>query len=226
MENENGSVKRLYRSRSERIIGGVCGGVATYLNMDPAVVRILFLISFFAFGFGGLLYIAALVIIPEEPKRSEADARPVKRTVSKGTIPLIFGVMLVIFGALLLADQLDIFGPGWLHFHFFPWRLFWPMVLIGIGIYLLASGGTIEGKAVEVKEWAREQRLHKSRSDKMLAGVLGGLAESWRVDPGILRVIFVTVGIFSGGLAIILYIIAAVVLPYSDELPADANGNN
>ncbi|MGE5424118.1 MAG: PspC domain-containing protein [Syntrophothermus sp.] len=59
--------KRLFRSRKDRIIGGVCGGLGNYLNMDPVIVRVVWAIAFFAFGAGLLAYIAAWIIIPEEP---------------------------------------------------------------------------------------------------------------------------------------------------------------
>jgi phage shock protein C len=60
--------KKLYRSRSNSMISGVCGGVAEYLNLDPTVVRIIFvLLSLFTAGFPGLIfYIAAMLIIPLE----------------------------------------------------------------------------------------------------------------------------------------------------------------
>jgi len=58
--------KRLFRSRRERILGGVCGGLGNYLNVDPVLVRVVWAILFFAAGVGFLAYILAWIIIPEE----------------------------------------------------------------------------------------------------------------------------------------------------------------
>jgi len=61
--------KKLYRSTSDRQLAGVCGGIAKYLNIDPTVIRILWVIATL-FGFAGLIaYIACIFIIPEEPPR-------------------------------------------------------------------------------------------------------------------------------------------------------------
>ncbi len=59
--------KRLYKSRSNRMICGVCGGVAEYLKLDPTVIRLLFALFCFLGGSGILVYIIAAIIIPEEP---------------------------------------------------------------------------------------------------------------------------------------------------------------
>ena len=59
--------KKLYRSTSDKMLAGVCGGVAKYLNMDPTVVRVLWaIISLFAFV-GVIAYIICAFLIPEEP---------------------------------------------------------------------------------------------------------------------------------------------------------------
>ena len=59
---------RLYKSRTERKLFGVCGGMGTYLNVDPTILRILFVVGAFAsFGFMILLYIAMAIIVPNEP---------------------------------------------------------------------------------------------------------------------------------------------------------------
>lgn len=58
--------KKLYRSRKNRYIAGVCSGVAEYLNIDPSIVRLILLILVAAGGSGVLAYIIAWIIIPEE----------------------------------------------------------------------------------------------------------------------------------------------------------------
>lgn len=56
---------RLYRDRADKMLGGVCAGIANYINVDPAVVRLLFaIITFGGFGFGIFLYILAWIILP------------------------------------------------------------------------------------------------------------------------------------------------------------------
>lgn len=60
--------KRLYRSRTDRMVGGVCAGIAEYLNVDPTIIRLLFVLLAFVTGFTWLIvYIAMLLIVPEAP---------------------------------------------------------------------------------------------------------------------------------------------------------------
>jgi len=57
---------RLYRSEKDKIIGGVCGGIAEYLNIDPVIVRILFALAVISEGFGLMLYIILWIVLPSE----------------------------------------------------------------------------------------------------------------------------------------------------------------
>jgi phage shock protein C len=59
--------KRLFRSRKDRILGGVCGGMGNYFNLDPVLVRVIWVVLLFAAGVGFLAYILAWIIVPEEP---------------------------------------------------------------------------------------------------------------------------------------------------------------
>jgi len=58
--------KRLYRSRMDRMIAGVCGGLAKYFDIDPTIVRVLFVVSIFIGGGGILAYIILWIVVPEE----------------------------------------------------------------------------------------------------------------------------------------------------------------
>lgn len=61
--------KKLYRTRKDRAICGVCGGVAEYFNVDPTLIRLGFtLFAFCSFGTGLLAYFVAAVIIPDHPQ--------------------------------------------------------------------------------------------------------------------------------------------------------------
>ena len=59
--------KKLYRSKEDRWVGGVCGGLAKYLDVDPIVIRLIALILVLCAGGGLLVYIIAWIVIPEEP---------------------------------------------------------------------------------------------------------------------------------------------------------------
>ena len=58
--------QRLYRDTNDRVLGGVCSGMAKYWNVDPILPRLLFVLLFFGFGTGLLLYIIMWLIIPKE----------------------------------------------------------------------------------------------------------------------------------------------------------------
>lgn len=77
----SGEYKKLYRSRQNRMVAGVCAGLAEYLNIDPTLVRLLFAIGT-VFGFGSLIlvYIVLMIVIPEEPFGGSVVVQPAPET--------------------------------------------------------------------------------------------------------------------------------------------------
>jgi phage shock protein C len=123
----------LRRSTDDRVIGGVCGGVARYLGVDPVAVRLGFVVLTIAGGGGILLYLVAWLLIPEQ--RPGEDIGPPAHARLEG-IWLYVGVGLIALGSILLVDQL------------FPWfdRVIGPIVLVAIGVGILL-GATRRGAA-------------------------------------------------------------------------------
>jgi phage shock protein C len=64
--------KRLYRSKDERMLAGVCGGLGEYLEVDPTVIRLAMVLLAFAGGPGIIAYIVLWIVVPERP-RDEVD---------------------------------------------------------------------------------------------------------------------------------------------------------
>ncbi len=60
-------MKKLYRSKTARMIGGVCGGLANYFSVDPTLIRLAWVLFIFMYGTGLLAYLIAWIVIPEEP---------------------------------------------------------------------------------------------------------------------------------------------------------------
>ena len=60
--------RRLYRSRSDRKLAGVCGGLAQFFNLDPTLIRVLFVVLAVLGGSGILIYLAMWIMVPKEPQ--------------------------------------------------------------------------------------------------------------------------------------------------------------
>ena len=75
--------KRLYRSDSEKMIAGVCGGLAEYFEIDPTVMRVLFVVAALLNGFGILLYLVLAIIVPRKP--TEPPTTPSTESEGSGT---------------------------------------------------------------------------------------------------------------------------------------------
>jgi phage shock protein PspC (stress-responsive transcriptional regulator) len=124
--------KKLYRSATNRMIWGVCGGLAEYFDVDPVLVRVIFVVLALASGVGLLLYIALAIVIPpgrvltpispEGLQPEEAE----RSTEEPGHGPLVAGAILVAVGLILLLSNLGL--TWWL-----DWGTLWPLVLIAIG---------------------------------------------------------------------------------------------
>jgi phage shock protein C len=68
-------MKRLYRSRKDRIVGGVCGGLAGHIDVDPGIIRLVWIVvSLISLGTGLIVYLAAWIIIPESSEESTQQA--------------------------------------------------------------------------------------------------------------------------------------------------------
>lgn len=72
----NNTPKRLYRNPNNRVIAGVCSGIADYFNMEPTWVRIIFLILLLAFGATLIVYLVLWLIVPQKPSDTDENAKP------------------------------------------------------------------------------------------------------------------------------------------------------
>jgi len=148
--------RKLYRSRSDAILGGVCGGLGAYLGVDANIVRLVFLLLLLASGTGLLVYLALWLFVPQEgayPSSAEqrieegaqeiaAKARELGERVrhadrpNDAWVPTAIGIALVAIGALVLLHNLGLPALWWIR-----WSVIWPVALIVIGLALLLRQG-------------------------------------------------------------------------------------
>jgi len=129
--------KRLYRSTTNKVIGGVCGGLGEYFEIDPVFVRIVAVILALATGVGLLAYIVAWIIMPKDielPTEVAAlgSSEPVKYSSWNKYLP---GMILIGLGVILLVQE---------HWYWFDWEQFWPVALIVVGLFLIFRRGKRE----------------------------------------------------------------------------------
>ncbi|ADI74695.1 phage shock protein C, PspC [Methanohalobium evestigatum Z-7303] len=139
---------KLTKSKSDRMLAGVCGGIAEYFDVDPVLVRVAFVVLALVNGLGILLYIILAIVMPE-PENN--DKTPEQNTTSEnGTDEysendtytktqhksnrtdrtLWLGVILIILGIFLIIDRFNVFW--WL-----GWDVLWPGILILIGFWII-----------------------------------------------------------------------------------------
>ena len=129
---KNSEIKRLYRSRKDKIIAGVCGGIAEYFNIDPVWTRLIAVLLCFINGIGIILYIIAWILMPENPKQKPGKMttaeKAAKRAVKKNDMNsmVIIGIVIAVVGILLLLKNLG-----------FEFSLLWPFLLIALGIFII-----------------------------------------------------------------------------------------
>ena len=199
------------RSVSNTVIGGVCGGIGEYLNVEPNLFRIVFILATLAGGWGILVYIAALFfvpIIPDPDEHSENEIDLLIRTDNQ----TIFGSLLILTGIYFIISP-----TGFFHlFSFFgvSSELFVTILILSAGIKLIRTDGSFfKTNYAEVKH-----ELWRSREDRRLMGVCGGFAKYLNIDSTLLRVIGILSIILTAGISIIVYFIFSTVLTLEPEL--------
>lgn len=119
-------MKRLKKSRTNSVIFGVCGGIGEYFNIDPLVVRIIWVLLLIpSFTSSAVIYLVCSFIMPEDDNIINQDE--VEQDNNKST--LLVGSILVILGLFFLARE---FIP-----HFMIIRKFWPILFIIAGVYII-----------------------------------------------------------------------------------------
>lgn len=222
-------MKRLYKSRKDRVIAGVCGGVGEYFEIDPVLIRIIWALLAILGGSGIIAYIIGMIIIPERPKEDipeDNDVEQAQRNNMK-TSQTVWGIILIGIGLIVLFQQFPLFGFFSSKFWYVSWGIIFPVFLIILGGIILfkksdwkvrrdEKGTDVGGEKVSAKE-----RLTVLRNERKIAGVSAGMAYYLNIDPTIIRLLWV-VGVFAtGGVALLIYIILAIVLPESEETFAD-----
>lgn len=117
--------RKLYRSRIDNKIAGVCGGLGEYFNIDPTFIRIAMILLVFAHGIGLIAYIISWIVMPLRPILDPVE--PLKRQYSPAN-KYLPGILLIAVGLVFLMNNL------WWWFDI--WYL-WPIVLIALGAYLI-----------------------------------------------------------------------------------------
>ena len=121
---------KLSRSRTNRMICGVCGGLGEYLQIDPVIIRIVFVLMALGHGAGVLVYLILCLIVPEAEVTTVG--MPASQGVSPAQAKTTAGMLLLIAGIVFLGQNLNILALRWLN-----GDVLWPMLLIGGGIVLL-----------------------------------------------------------------------------------------
>lgn len=135
--------KKLYRNPNGKMIAGVSTGLAEYFDIDPVIIRALFIITTIAYGIGLIAYIVLWIIVPakkieeidfdsnlDDTFNLENEKLNFKENDSKNDRKLIGGVILIIIGILLFLNQII---PG------FDLEYIIPIILIIIGILILSK---------------------------------------------------------------------------------------
>ena len=129
--------RRLYRSRSDRVLGGVCGGIARYFDIDPVLVRVGAVALIFLGGAGLFAYVAAVLLIPKEGVDGAPPEPPKRGLAVTGIILLVVAIGVV----------LPFRGGWWGGWDFVPLGL---IAVAGLLVWRLASGQRPEGDARQV----------------------------------------------------------------------------
>lgn len=136
------SYKQLYRSVTNRRIGGVAGGIAEYFGVDPTPIRLLWLLAIFLGGSGFLAYLLAWIVIPEAPLSQTSQPQPINSVEAAPEQPrspewggaqqrnlfMYIGIFLILLGGIFLLKTL------------LPWNITpytWALFFIVLGVLLL-----------------------------------------------------------------------------------------
>ncbi|MDD4531522.1 MAG: PspC domain-containing protein [Candidatus Pacebacteria bacterium] len=140
------NIKKLYRSKTNRVIFGVCGGLGEYFEIDPLIVRILFIVLSMAQGAGIIAYVILAILVPEDEKKvkknGNGDGEPEEKKVEEvkdgnwfKSAKNIFGLFIVLIGLNILFEQVFRYSI----FSWINWGIVLGLVVILIGARIISK---------------------------------------------------------------------------------------
>jgi len=209
------------------MIDGVCGGIAEYAGVDPTLVRLAFLLLLLFKGLGALLYLVGMILIPSAPPGADTVRRSAPDRRQTNT--RFWGVLLVVVGIVWLISNL-----GWMWWRDWwgvSWEIVVPVLLILAGVGFLFGGRSyvaarpvaptgedateeaMGGKRRDATPEGPYRRLTRSQTEKKVFGVCGGLGIYVGIDPTVIRLLFVIATFATGGAALLVYLLMALLVP-------------
>jgi len=220
--------KRLLKSQTNKIVAGVCGGLAEYFDVDPVIMRVLFVLLAFFGGTGLILYIACWIIIPK--RIAFVEGQPEGGQTRSTNARKLFGIALIFGGAIILFTNLGFFS--FFHIWNVSWSFVFPILLILLGMAIIyyrqaertpaADQATADQPAdfqsAQPPPAGQAYRIfRRSLTDKKLFGVCGGLAKYFTIDSTLLRLLYIILCLASFGAGVVLYITLVLLVPYDRQ---------
>ena len=227
--------RRWLRHPTKKVFGGVCGGLADFLGISEGIVRLLALgLILVTAGTAMALYLLFWLFLPVGTQEEGQTAEPTISLRAKHGRWFAYGIIGI--GVLLLASNLGLFRLASTLAISVGNVLLTPGILILVGFLILRRfhrralredlkdfRTQAQAASSTAKNWSKKVRntplgLHRSKRDRVFAGVCGGLGEVLSVDPLLMRLAYVIVSVMTGFvLMAVVYLVLAMVLPAVDK---------
>jgi phage shock protein C len=211
MENAPPNIppRKLVRSKNDVVITGVCAGIASYLKIESANIRLIAILSLLLGGWSLIIYLLLTVLIPQE-KLLHGITDEELNDMRKENIKVIISGILMLIGFYYALQEIGLGNNVGLFM--FPNSFMAPVAALFLGAYLIArkrfSGYT--SYVLAAKDFSR------SREQKLFMGVCGGLADYLGIDAGTIRIMFAIFSALTLGLFAVVYIIFALNTKYEN----------
>ena len=141
--------KRLYRSDRDKILGGVCGGLGEYFEVDPVLIRIITVLLIIGTGVSVLAYVICWIVIPRREEGMVEDVQPGEKAPPASWHKYLPGLILIFIGVLLLVRE---------NWYWFDFDELWPALFIILGLLLIFNRGKkrVESSPEDVKNHGTE----------------------------------------------------------------------
>jgi len=210
-------MNRLYKSNTDKVFEGVCGGLGEYFNIDPVIIRLVWVVLIIFGGTGVVAYLIAMFIIPKRTDSGEEEALKSSPAANESYSSRFWGTLLISAGILLMISFVGPVTGIFAGAAFLMTSILWPVLVIGLGIYLFfkqTAGSESQNFTSEI--FPQGKSFYKSKTDKRIAGVCGGIGAYFGIDSNIIRVLWTVATLGSFGFGVLGYLVLAVVLSESD----------